>query len=250
MNPFERWDDWEWERAIQEVGKEHSSGRQRSPSRTGWGNLFKHWNGTQKRVGIAALLFLTIFFSANSEDPVSQAIHSIYHGAMNSGNYYEALNGMAKDTLSLGGVNSPGLPVDAGMQGQLWPPISGAVAAGFGQVGKGGMNAAGSVHEGIDVESSLGTPVVSPASGVITFVGMDPQLGKIIKLDFGDGWTSVLGNLGGISVQKGERVEKGQTLATVGLSAPLKKPWLHFELRKDNKPVNPLPYLATAKTKN
>lgn len=259
MNPFERWDDWEWERAIQEVGKERDRGhsaprfngqprRYRSNTKPGWGNILKHWNGTQKRSILAAMLFLLVFFSANNSDPLSGTIHSIYQSAMASGNYYASLNGMAKDALSIGGVASKSVPVDAKMQGQLLPPISGKVVAGFGEVGEGGSNAVGSIHNGIDVESALGSPVVSPAAGIVTLVGVDPQLGKVVKVDFGDGWTTVLGNLGDISVQGGQRIEKGEVLGTVGLSAPLKKPWLHFELRKNNQPVNPLPYLIPPKT--
>lgn len=255
MNPFERWDDWEWERAVQEVGKEQGRGksaprlnqqpgRSPRPVKATARNYLKHWNGTQKRTLVAATLFMLVFFSANSADPISGTIHSIYRSAMNSGNYYESLNGMAKEALSLGGVVSKSVPVDATMKGQFLPPISGKVVAAFGAVGEGGNNAKGTIHNGIDVESALGVPVVSPAAGVVTSVGEDAQLGKIVKLDFGDGWTTVLGNLGDISVVKGQRVEKGSILATVGLSAPLKKPWLHFELRKNNVPVNPIPYLT------
>ncbi|MCO5385796.1 MAG: M23 family metallopeptidase [Desulfosporosinus sp.] len=122
---------------------------------------------------------------------------------------------------------SESVPVDFKMKGKFLPPISGPVMAGFGDVGSDD-----SVHQGIDVGSALGIPVVTPASGVVTIVGEDPQLGKMVKIDFGDGWTTVLGNLGEIKVEKGQRIEKGQVVGTVGLSAPLKKPWLHFELRK------------------
>lgn len=259
MNPFERWDDWEWERAIHEVGREaergkpalrfnQRSGRSRSPVRAKWGDILKHWNGTQKRTILAASLFLLVFFSANSSDPFSAAVYSVYQSAMNSGNYYEALNDMAKEAFSLGSVASKGVPVDAKMKSQFLPPISGKVVAVFGQVGEGGSNAPGSIHYGIDVESALGVPVVSPAAGVVTLVGEDAQLGKIVKIDFGDGWTTVLGNLGNISVVQGKQIGKGDVLATVGLSAPLKKPWLHFELRKNNVPVDPLPYLVPPKS--
>ncbi|HBW35474.1 murein hydrolase activator EnvC [Desulfosporosinus sp. BICA1-9] len=260
MNPFERWDDWEWERAIQEVGKEqgrgrsghpdHTTGRFRRPVKRGWGNFLNHWNGTQKRTLLAALLFLLIFFSANSADPFSRGIHSTYRSAMDSGNYYQVMTGMAKEALSLGGVGVKSTPVDAKMIGQFLPPISGPVMAAFGEVGKGGSNPEGSVHNGIDVGSALGNSVVAPADGVVTFVGEDPQLGKYVKVDFGDGWTTVLGNLGGIYVQQGQRVAKGYVVGTVGLSAPLKKPWLHFELRKNNQPVNPIPYLIPPESKN
>lgn len=259
MNPFERWDDWEWERAIHEVGREtqqgkpaprfnRHSGHSRYPVRAKWGYIFKHWNGTQKRTILAATLFLLVFFSANSSDPFSAAIYSIYQSAMNSGNYYEALNDMAKEAFSLGSLVSKDVPVDAKMKGRFLPPISGKVVAVFGQTGEGGSNARGSIHYGIDVESALGVPVVSPEAGVVTLVGEDKQLGKIVKIDFGDGWTAVLGNLGDISVVQGQQIGKGDIVATVGLSAPLKKPWLHFELRRNNVPVDPLPYLASPKS--
>lgn len=259
MNPFERWDDWEWERAIEEVGKERGrtrgkstrfdeeTGHYRSSAKANWGHFFKHWNGPQKRTLLAAVLFLTVFFSANGSDTISQTVHSIYRSAMDSGNFYAALNGMAKEAGGFGGNGSPSVPVDAKMQGQFLPPISGPVVAGFGEVDNTGK---GTIHNGIDVGSALGIPVVSPESGVVTSVGNDPQLGKVMKLDFGDGWTAVLGNLGDISVKSGQKITKGDVLGTVGLSAPLKKPWLHFELRKNNQPVNPLPYLVPSKAKN
>ena len=157
---------------------------------------------------------------------------------------------MAKDALSIGGVSNKGVPVDAEMLGKFLPPLSGPVMAGFGEKGNGVTNALGTVHSGIDVGSSLGTPVLSPAAGVVTLVGEDPQLGKIVKVDLGDGWTTIMGNLGDISVENGQRVEKGEVLGKVGLSAPLKKPWLHFELRKDNQPLNPIPYLIQPAAKS
>lgn len=255
MNPFERWDDWEWERAIQEVGKEQGRGKSmprynqynhhRSPAKRGRGDFFNHWNSIQKRTLLSGLLFLMVFFSASSSDQVSLAVHSIYRGAMDSGNYYTALNNMAKEALSLGGVSNEIVAVDLKMKGKFLPPISGPVMAGFGVVGSDD-----SVHQGLDVGSALGIPVVTPASGVVTLVGEDPQLGKLVKIDFGDGWTTVLGNLGEINVQKGQRIEKGEKVGTVGLSAPLKKPWLHFELRKNNQPIDPIPYLVPPAAKN
>ncbi|AFM43150.1 membrane-bound metallopeptidase [Desulfosporosinus acidiphilus SJ4] len=260
MNPFERWDDWEWERAIQEVGKDKGRGKSRNTQynpggyrhspKESWGNFFKNWNGIQRQTLLAAMLFLLVFFSANGSDGLSQAVHGIYRSAMDSGNYYTTMNGMAKDALSLGGVSNSSVPVDAKMLGQFLPPISGQVMAKFGIVGEGGSNAAGTVHQGIDVESALGTKVESPADGVVTFVGSDPQLGNIVKADLGDGWTTVLGNLGSIYVQKGQRISRGSVIGTVGLSAPLKKPWLHFELRKNNKPLDPIPYLVPPQSKN
>ncbi|MHB1653659.1 MAG: murein hydrolase activator EnvC family protein [Desulfitobacteriaceae bacterium] len=250
MNPYERWDDWEWERAVQEVGRERSqrpawkTSRARSESKSTWDGLLKYWTRGQKKTLLAALVFLTVFFSSRSTDPLALSIHSVYQTAMNNGDYYVSLTGMAKEAMGLGGLANQAVPVDAKMQGKFFPPISGPVVAGFGQVSTDGK---GTIHYGIDVGSTLGTPVVSPYEGVVTYVGTDPQLGKVVKMDLGDGWSAVLGNLGDVPVVKGQKLGKGEIIGTVGLSAPLKQPWLHFELRKNNKPLNPLPYLIPAK---
>ncbi|CAA7599430.1 Peptidase family M23 [Acididesulfobacillus acetoxydans] len=242
MNPYERWDDWEWEKAVQELGRGRNA---RPPARAktargrrGWQGAFDHWTGGQKKTLLAALFFLTVFFGSGGRDPLSVGVAGAYRAAMAGGNYFFSLNGMAKEVMGLGGITNPALPVDASMEGRFYPPVSGKVVAGFGQ-----RDSSGAVLEGIDVASSLGTPVVSPYDGVVSAVTMDPRLGKVVKLDLGNGWSTVLGNLGDVAVTRGERVKQGQTVGTVGLSAPLKEPWLHFELRKDNRPLNPLPYL-------
>lgn len=241
LNPFERWDDWEWERAAQEVGKERGyvnnwqEGQRVSNSRFRWEKF--NWTGRQKQTLMAALLFLTIFFSAHNNDPVSKAVHGVYRSAMKSGNYYTALNGMAKEAVGLG-ISPESMPVDVKMQGKFQPPLSGAVMAEFGS-----KDSNGQMHNGIDIGSALGTPVAAPYTGVVVLVGEESQLGRLVKLDLGAGWTAVLSNFGDIAVAQGQKVEKGQYLGTVGLSAALKKPWLHFELRKNGKAVNPMPYL-------
>ncbi|MDA8228153.1 MAG: peptidoglycan DD-metalloendopeptidase family protein [Desulfitobacterium hafniense] len=248
MNPFERWDDWEWEKAAREVGRERgirSSGWEIKSERSQKGSkltsLVNNFTRFQKRSLLAALMFLTVVFSAQGEDFISKGVYKVYRSAMGSGNYYASLNSMAKEVFSLGGIQTKSTPVDAKMQGKFLPPISGPVVAGFGQASADGK---GTLHNGIDVSSSLGIPVVSPYLGAVTAVGEDPQLGKIVKLDLGDGWSATLGNLGDIYVKQGQKVEGGQMIGTIGLSAPLKKPWLHFELRKNGKPVDPLPYLV------
>ena len=246
MNPYERWDDWEWERAAQEVGRERGIRYEDWPRRRTYQKRRRKleplytWTGMQKKALLSVFFFLLIFFASKGEDIVSKGIYSVYHGTVESGNIYASLNGMALQVLGMSGMEVESPPVDAAMKGRFIPPVSGRVMAGFGEVDSKGE---ASIHNGIDVGSALGIPVVSPYPGVVTLVGEDPQLGRMIKLDFGNGWTGVLGNFGDISVQKGQRVQAGQSLGTVGLSAPLKKTWLHFELRKDGKPVNPLPYI-------
>lgn len=246
MNPYERWDDWEWERAAREIGRERGIQHEEWPRKKAYRSRKRKldplytWNGTQKKATLAVVFFLLIFFAHKGEDLLSKGVYTAYQGTVESGNIYASLNGMALQVLGMSGMEVESTPVDATMKGKFIPPVSGRVMAGFGKVDSKGQ---ASIHNGIDVGSALGIPVVSPYLGVVTLVGEDPQLGRMVKLDFGNGWTGVLGNFGDIFVQKGQKVEQGQSLGTVGLSAPLKKTWLHFELRKDGKPVNPLPYI-------
>jgi murein DD-endopeptidase MepM/ murein hydrolase activator NlpD len=253
MNPFERWDDWEWEKAAREVGKENGINPRCQPKKRktnfklAGGYFFKHLTTSQKKVLLAAMAFLTLFISAYKQDPISQVVHSYYDKVMTGENLYTAMNGMAKEAVGLSNFNSASVPVDVTVKERFLPPVSGPVVAGFGETNKDEQGKT-VIHNGIDVSSALGISVVAPEKGVVTFIGTDSQLGKIVMLDHGDGWTSLLGNLGDVYVQKGNGVQKGDTIGTVGLSAPLKKPWLHFEIRRNNQAVNPLPYILKQKT--
>lgn len=246
MNPFERWDDWEWEKAAQEVGRERGMKyddwpvKRSRPKRSNRDILYS-WTGSQKKAVLAVTFFLLVFFASKGEDGLSKTIYSVYQGTVQSGDLYTAMNDMAKQAMGLGPIGSKSTPVDATMKGKFVPPLSGPVTAPFGAMDSEGK---GSIHNGIDVGSALGIPVVAPFTGVVVQVGEDPQLGRLVKLDFSNGWTSILANLGDVKVKEGQAVQTGEVIGTVGLSAPLKKPWLHFELRKDGKPVNPLPYLV------
>ncbi len=242
MNPYERWDDWEWEKAVQEVGRErgYKNNTRRTKGYYQRKRPFRpmgNWTGLQKKATLSAVLFLMIFFAAQGEDTLSKGIYKVYKGTVQGSNYYTALNDTALQVLGMK-VNGKSTPVDGTMVGQFLPPVSGKVMAGFGQAEDGN----GSLHNGIDVASALGIPVVAPFQGIITFVGEDPQLGRVVKLDFGNGWTGVLGNFGDIYVSPGQLIERGEAIGTVGLSAPLKKTWLHIELHKDGTPVNPMDY--------
>jgi murein DD-endopeptidase MepM/ murein hydrolase activator NlpD len=246
MNPFERWDDWEWERAAKEVGRERGMKYEdwpvkRTPPKRSNRDFLYSWTGIQKKAVLAVTFFLLIFFASKGEDGLSRAIYSGYEGTVQNGDLYASMNNMAREALGMGTIGVKSTPVDATMKGKFIPPLSGPVAAPFGAIDSEGK---GSIHNGIDVGSALGIPVVAPCTGVVVQVDEDPQLGRLVKLDLSNGWTSILANLGEVKVQKGQAVQTGEVIGTVGLSAPLKKPWLHFELRKDGEPVNPLPYLV------
>ena len=67
--------------------------------------------------------------------------------------------------------------------------------------------------------------------------------GRMLEVDHGFGITTVYGHLNSIRVKKGQAVERGDVIATVGNTGQSTGPHLHFELRADGYPVNPLDYL-------
>ncbi|MDR3271467.1 MAG: M23 family metallopeptidase [Peptococcaceae bacterium] len=245
MDPYERWDDWEWEKALQEVSRERGYRDQRRSStlppqtnRQRLGGLFNQWNSLQRRTLLAGVLLITLVVSARHTDSLSQGVYALYKGAM-APNYYTTLNGMAQDVLQISRNAQGDLAVDARMVGKLMAPVSGQVMAPFGAADP----VTQSKHAGIDVNSALGVKVVAPYSGVVRAVAQDAQLGNTVQLDLGDGWTCLLGNLGDVYVVEKQRVLQGEFIGSVGLSAALKKPWLHLELRCNQQPVDPMPYL-------
>ncbi|NLI91992.1 MAG: peptidoglycan DD-metalloendopeptidase family protein [Peptococcaceae bacterium] len=247
MNPFERWDDWEWEKAAQEIGRDYPLSRRDNKKGKRYyfnGQTSKEFldllNGSQKRVILSALLFLTIVFSARGEDFLSQSVHSLYKNGMDSGNLYTALNSMAKEAMGVPSQESA--PVNNQIQGIFYPPVAGAVKVGFQ-----GKTVQGAISQGIEIESSLGTPVLCLKEGVVVEVSQNESTGKFIKINFGNGWEGVIGNLGEVFVKQGDPVSMGLKIGTVGISGARQKPWLYLELLKNNKPVNPLPYLIQSK---
>lgn len=242
MNPFERWDDWEWERAAQELGRDYRYRESdRDEGRRYYFNerrkdFLEILNGSQKRVLLSALLFLTIVFSARGEDLISQNVYAGYRNGMDSGNLYTVLNSMAKEAMGLPGAD--GMKVNSLIQAIFYPPVAGKVRVGFE-----GKDINGEPSRGIEIESSLGTPVLCPEEGVVLEVGQSESLGRTIKIDFGNGWVGILGNLGDILVKQGDPVTMGYKLGTVGINSARQKTWLYFELLKNGQTVNPLQYL-------
>jgi len=101
----------------------------------------------------------------------------------------------------------------------------------------------GSWHSGIDLATSTGTPVKAADSGIVTFVGWDGGYGKLVKIDHGGGkMVTYYAHLSGYNVSVGQAVNKGDVIGYVGNTGNSTGPHLHFEIRIDGQPVNPLNY--------
>jgi murein DD-endopeptidase MepM/ murein hydrolase activator NlpD len=122
----------------------------------------------------------------------------------------------------------------ANFAGRFRWPLDGMIAEKFGPVGEGRVN------RGIEIAASSGSAFRAAAGGTAVFVGNGGSAGYggLILLRHGDGWISVYGRAAQSTVASGERVDAGQVIGSVSDDAKL-----HFELRQNRTPVDPMKYL-------
>lgn len=98
------------------------------------------------------------------------------------------------------------------------------------------------MHEGIDIGASIGTPIIAPADGIVTFSGAKPGFGNFVQIDHGYGVETIYGHAASLSVKKGQKIERGEKIATVGNTGFSTGPHVHYEVRVNGTPVDPLYY--------
>jgi len=127
-------------------------------------------------------------------------------------------------------------------KGRLIWPCEGSVSTKFGTVVHPKYNTT-TKNNGIDITSVFGNSVFAVAPGKVVYAGRFMGYGNLILLDHLDGYYSLYGHLSEMLVNVGDEVTKGRIIGRIGESGSLSGPLLHFELRKDGKPVDPLVYL-------
>lgn len=131
-------------------------------------------------------------------------------------------------------LNSP-IATPAGFAGTFAWPLQGNLLGRFGSMG------GGRVNDGVNIAAALGSSVGSAGDGVVVYAGNEISVfGGLVLVDHGGGWVTAYGHLGGLSVKRGDRVKRGQALGSVGDTGYVDTPQLHFEIRKDRRPVDPL----------
>jgi len=98
-------------------------------------------------------------------------------------------------------------------------------------------------HGGIDIAAARGTPIVAPARARVTFVGKKGPLGNALVLDHGFGVKTVYGHTEKIFVRSGEKVDRGQQIASIGSSGRSTGPHLHYVVEVNGKARDPLDYI-------
>lgn len=100
-----------------------------------------------------------------------------------------------------------------------------------------------SEHFGIDINAPLNTEIKAAGKGIVAKAEANSYYGNFILIDHGDGISSLYGHLNEILVKAGDEISAEDIIALSGDSGRTTGPHLHFEIRKDNTPVNPLSYI-------
>jgi murein DD-endopeptidase MepM/ murein hydrolase activator NlpD len=101
----------------------------------------------------------------------------------------------------------------------------------------------GSFHQGIDIGVPSGTPIAAAAAGTVIYCGWESGYGNLVVIDHGGSLATAYGHQSSIAVSCGQHVEQGQTIGYVGCTGHCFGPHLHFEVRINGSPVDPLGYL-------
>jgi TonB family protein len=95
-------------------------------------------------------------------------------------------------------------------------------------------------HQGIDIATKEGKKVVAAADGTVIFAEFKKVWGNLLIIQHRDGYTTRYGQLKSFAVKKGDKVKQGDLIAYVGSSGLSTAPHLHWEVRLDKKPINPV----------
>jgi murein DD-endopeptidase MepM/ murein hydrolase activator NlpD len=119
--------------------------------------------------------------------------------------------------------------------GLIWP-VQGPITSPFGWRW-------GRMHEGIDIGVGYGTPIHAAAAGTVIYCGWESGYGNLVVIDHGGNLATAYGHQSSIAVSCGQQVDQGQVIGYVGCTGHCFGPHLHFEVRVNGNPVDPLGYL-------
>jgi murein DD-endopeptidase MepM/ murein hydrolase activator NlpD len=108
------------------------------------------------------------------------------------------------------------------------------------------FNGQGAMHAGIDFKGAMGSPIFAAAEGRVTFAGWKSGYGQAIEITHGNGMLTRYAHLSRIDVRVGQPVAMGATIGGLGSTGRSTGPHLHFEVRINDRAVNPRPFLEAA----
>jgi len=99
------------------------------------------------------------------------------------------------------------------------------------------------LHAGLDIAAAPGSPIYAPADGVVSFAGWDETYGKLVSIDHGYGVATRFAHTSQMYVQVGQKVNKWDVIAAVGNTGRSTGPHLHYEVRINGTPVDPINFI-------
>jgi murein DD-endopeptidase MepM/ murein hydrolase activator NlpD len=132
-----------------------------------------------------------------------------------------------------------GMPLPGAFAGKLIQPVVGRVVSSFGPRFHPILKIQ-RLHAGVDFGAGTGTPIVAAASGVVAFSGVMRGYGNVVVLDHGGGISTLYAHCSVLLAHEGESIEQGKVIARVGATGLATGPHLHFEVRRNGTPINPI----------
>src|SRR5215510_5540817 len=125
-------------------------------------------------------------------------------------------------------------------------PVKGYITDGFG-LRRNPFNGEGrETHEGVDIAVEFGTPVQATADGFVIHAGPYSGYGNLVIVYHTNGITTRYGHLSRITVEAGQRVKRGDQLGHAGSTGRSTGPHVHYEIRENDQPVDPMKYVGQA----
>lgn len=150
------------------------------------------------------------------------------------------------DDLQRRGTPEKDLPATgefAALKGRLMWPVSGKIIRGYGKHTHPKYGTV-TMNNGVDISASSGAPIVAVAAGVVEFVDWIDSFGKCVILNHGGGYYTLYAHVADTSVAQGQKIGRGQVIASVGDTGSLDGYVCHFEIRKARAALDPAAWLA------
>lgn len=123
----------------------------------------------------------------------------------------------------------------------IWPVV-GFISSSFG--GRSSpFGGGGQFHKGLDISNRMGTPILAPAQGAVILAARDGAYGNSVEINHGGGIVTKYGHMQRWAVQPGQWVKRGEIIGYIGMSGRTTGPHLHYEVRLNGVPVNPMRYI-------
>jgi murein DD-endopeptidase MepM/ murein hydrolase activator NlpD len=221
-------------------------------------SAYKRWNKPNQvrygksnfyRIGVALLIFLFFLALKETSNPWGlEARENLKKVLTTDWNYQPVMERIVCFGLQLANLDWPMLsnpqpvlsPAGQSIAAVNLPvPVSGKVVRGFGMVTD-PLDNMERFHSGIDIAAPIGSAVKAVQAGVIKRLGESPELGTYILIEHTEGFFTLYGGLSRAMVEEGQQVPAGRIIGEVGAVGDVPGGGLHFELRENNKLIDPL----------